>query len=394
MAAEIVSASGVPVVVYDRMPNVGRKFLLAGRGGLNLTHSEGLETFVSRYGAAAAPLRPLLEQFPPADLIAWAHGLGQETFRGSSGRVFPKAMKASPLLRAWLARLRTQGVIFHMRHEWRGWDESGALVFRNENGVAKVHADAVVLALGGASWPRLGSDGGWVEILCEKGVTVNALQPANCGFTVPWSEIFRSRFAGQPLKNIAASFEGETVRGECTITVYGIEGVAIYALSAKLRERIAATGPVTIDIDLRPNISLSDLCRKVDRPRGKDSLANFLRKAARLSPLEIHLLREGCGPGFAASPSVLTQNIKSVPLTLTAPQGLDRAISTAGGIAFSALDEKLMLRALTGVFAAGEMLDFEAPTGGYLLQGAFATGAVAGKGALQLLHKHEIGTGN
>jgi uncharacterized flavoprotein (TIGR03862 family) len=214
MAAEIVSAAGIPVAVYDRMPNVGRKFLLAGRGGLNLTHSEDFESFVSRYGAAAAHLRPVLEAFPPSSLIAWAHGLGQETFVGTSGRVFPKAMKASPLLRAWLARLRAQNVSFHLRHEWRGGDETGALVFRNEGSIAKIHADAVVLALGGASWPKLGSDGGWVDILRAKGVSVNTLEPANCGFTVPWSEIFRNRFAGTPLKNVVLSIGGRTARGE------------------------------------------------------------------------------------------------------------------------------------------------------------------------------------
>jgi len=285
-------------------------------------------------------------------------------------------------------------VIFHMRHEWRGVNDSGALIFRNENGIVTSRADAVVLALGGASWPKLGSDGDWVEILRDRGVAVNALQPANCGFKVPWSEIFRNRFAGQPLKNIAASFEGETIRGECTITDYGIEGGAIYALSAKLRERIAVTGPVTIAIDLRPNSPFSELYRKLHRPRGKDSLANFLRKAAKLSPVEINLLREANGAAMDLDAAALAGRIQSVPVTLSAPQGLDRAISTAGGIAFSALDEKLMHRALPGVFAAGEMLDFEAPTGGYLLQAAFATGVVAGKGALQFLHKQGIGTRN
>lgn len=394
MAAEIVSAAGIPVRIYDRMPNVGRKFLLAGRGGLNLTHSEDFESFVSRYGAATQFLRPILEAFPPAALIAWAHGLGQETFVGTSGRVFPKAMKASPLLRAWLARLRTQGVSFHLRHKWRGWDESGALMFRNESGIAKVHADAVVLALGGASWPKLGSDGGWVDILRAKGVAVNTLEPANCGFTVKWSAIFRDRFAGQPLKNVSLSIGGRTVRGECLVTDYGIEGGAIYALSAQLREMIAATGSAVLTIDLRPDIPVSQLQQKLERPRGKESLTNFLRKALNLSPLEINLLREAHGMNLGSDTERLARNLKSVPLTLTKPQGLARAISTAGGIAFSALDENLMLRTLPGIFAGGEMLDFEAPTGGYLLQGAFATGVCAGRGALQFLQNRAQGTGS
>jgi uncharacterized flavoprotein (TIGR03862 family) len=387
MAAEIVSAKGVPVAVYDRMASAGRKFLLAGRGGLNLTHSEDFETFVPRYGAAAENLRPILEEFPPAALIAWAHGLGQETFVGTSGRVFPKAMKASPLLRAWLARLGAQGVAFRMRQEWCGWDETGALIFRTPSGMAKIRADAVVLALGGASWPKLGSDGGWADILRAKGVAVSALKPANCGFAVPWSDIFRNRFAGAPLKNIAITFGGRTVRGECVITNYGIEGGAIYALSAPLREAIAATGKATVTIDPRPGIPEIQLQSRLARTRGKDSLANFLRKALRLSPLEINLLREAHGAGMAGDASALAQGIKSLPLTLTAPQGTERAISTAGGIAFSALDENLMLRAVPGVFAAGEMLDFEAPTGGYLLQGAFASGVRAARGVLQYLRE-------
>lgn len=393
MAAEIVSAAGIPVHLYDRMPNVGRKFLLAGRGGLNLTHSEDFDSFVSRYGAASESLRPILEAFPPSSLIAWAHGLGQETFVGTSGRVFPKAMKASPLLRAWLARLRAQGVSFHLRHEWRGWDETGALVFRNDNTTVKVHADAVVLALGGASWPKLGSDGGWVDILRTKGVAVNTLEPANCGFTVAWSAIFRDRFAGQPMKNVALSIGGRTVRGECLVTDYGIEGGAIYALSAQLRETIAATGNAVLTIDLRPHIPGPQLQQKLERPRGKESFTNFLRKTLKLSPLEINLLREAHGnPG--ADAERIARNIKSVAVTLTAPQGLARAISTAGGIAFSALDETLMLRAVPGVFASGEMMDFEAPTGGYLLQGAFATGVCAGRGALQFHQKWVQGTGS
>ena len=281
-----------------------------------------------------------------------------------------------------------------MRQEWRGWDETGALVFRNEGGIAKFRADAMVLALGGASWPKLGSDGGWVETLRAKGVPVKALQPANCGFEVHWSAFFRNRFAGQPLKNVTLSLDSHRSRGECVITGYGIEGGAIYALSAPLRDCIAATGSAELTIDLRPDIPVSQLQRKLERDRGKQSLANFLRKAANLSPLEIHLLREAHGTNLGSDAESLVRAIKTVPITLTAPQGLERAISTAGGIAFSALDENLMLRAVPGVFAAGEMLDFEAPTGGYLLQAAFATGVVAGRGILQYLHTKPRSTGS
>jgi hypothetical protein len=381
MAAEVLSANGIAVHVFERMPTMGRKFLIAGRGGLNLTHSEPFEAFVSHYGEASARLRPILEAFPPSKLIAWAHGLGQETFVGSSGRVFPKAMKASPLLRAWLARLRAQNVEFHMRHEWRGWDETGALLFRLPGGtLTRHHSDATVLALSGGSWPKLGSDGAWMDILACKGVALHPLRPANCGFTIAWSDVFRTRFAGQPLKNVTLSFGTRTVRGECVVTDYGIEGGAVYALSAALRDAIAAEGSARLTIDLRPDISLSQLAKRLARPRGKQSLANYLRKAVNLSPMEINLLRESKDANL--NDASLPPLIKSLPLTLTGTQGLARAISTAGGVPFSAVDDSLMLRALPGVFAAGEMLDWEAPTGGYLLQACFATGAAAAKGVL------------
>jgi len=351
MAAEVLGAGGVRATVYDRMPSAGRKFLMAGRGGLNLTHSEPFESFVARYGSAAPRLLPMLEAFPPSALAAWANGLGQETFVGSSGRIFPRAMKASPLLRAWLSRLARYGVQFRLRHEWRG----------------EFDADATVLALGGASWPRLGADGGWVGILERKGVKISRLMPANVGFTVAWSDSFRDRFAGRPLKNVALRFGGQTSRGDAMITRYGIEGGAVYALSSLLRDAIAASGPVTLEIDLRPGQSAEHVARRLDRPRGKSSRSNFLRKSLNLSPLEIGLLRE-TGAG---------DNIKSIPLMLVAPQPLVHAISTAGGVSFDAVDENLMLKALPNVYVAGEMLDWEAPTGGYLLQACFSTGAFA-----------------
>ena len=383
MAAEILSANGVRVTIYDRMPSLGRKFLMAGRGGLNLTHSEPLELFLTRYGAAADKLRPIIDAFPPSALIAWAKGLGQETFVGSSGRVFPKSMKASPLLRAWLARLAEHGVAFRPRHAWRGWDQSGALVFSTPAGEARHIADATVLALGGASWPRLGSDGAWQSILSQAGVAVVPLAPSNCGFSVGWSEAFRSRFAGTPLKNIALSFAGRSVRGEILVTSYGIEGGAVYAMSAALRDAIAARGPVRVEIDLRPQASASDLARRLGKSRGKESLANYLRKAVNLAPVEINLLREAHGPGFGGDSDKLARAIKSVPVTLVDVQPIGRAISSAGGVSFSALDDDLALKIRPSVFVAGEMLDWEAPTGGYLLQAVMASGVFAARAILR-----------
>ncbi len=373
MAAEILSAAGVAVTLYDRMPSVGRKLLMAGRGGLNLTHSEPYETFVTRYGHAAAKLRPMLDAFPPSALIAWAEGLGQPTFVGSSGRVFPKAMKASPLLRAWLARLSAQGVRLLTRRTWLGWTGEGALLFRGPDGEESATPAATVLALGGASWPRLGSDASWVELLRAKGVAIAPLRPSNAGFSVEWSESFRARFAGQPLKNVTLRFDGKESRGDVIVTNYGLEGGAIYALSSRLRDGITASGPVVLEIDLRPDQSAAQLAARLSRPRGKASLSNFLRKAANLSPLEINLLREA---GELPS-DALAARIKALPLTLTASQPLARAISTAGGVSFDAVDHTLMLNALPSVYVAGEMLDWEAPTGGYLLQACFATGAFA-----------------
>ena len=383
MAADILSARGIAVTVYDRMPSPGRKFLMAGRGGLNLTHSEDFEAFLSRYGAAAPRMAPILSAFPPNALIDWAHGLGQETFVGSSGRVFPKAMKASPLLRALLARLASQGAQLRPRHDWRGWNEKGELLFRGGSDEIAVQADATVLSLGGASWPRLGSNGAWRDILKHRGVEVTPLRPANCGFVVEWSAVFRSAFAGQPLKSIALSFAGRTVRGEAMVSAYGIEGGGVYALSAALNEEIVAKGSAVLEIDLRPEMSLADIAAKLLAAKRGQSIANILRKALHLPPVAINLLREAHGVHLPAAPEALARAVKSLPLKLVAPAPIERAISTAGGIALGELDDNLMLCKMHGVFAAGEMLDWDAPTGGYLLTACFATGVAAANGAIQ-----------
>ncbi|MGJ5043710.1 MULTISPECIES: TIGR03862 family flavoprotein [unclassified Bradyrhizobium] len=387
MAAEVLAERGAAVTVYDAMPSVARKFLMAGRGGLNLTHSEELCAFLSRYREAAAWLEPAIRAFPPQRLRDWCEALGEPTFIGSSGRVFPTAMKASPLLRAWLRRLATQGVRFELRHRWTGWDEAGRLTFETPAGLRAITADATVLALGGASWPRLGSDGGWASLLAAKGVAIAPLRPANCGFTVAWSDIFRGRFQGQPLKGIALSFADRSVRGEAIVTRDGIEGGAVYALSAELREAIALEGAAILDVALRPDLATADLVKRLSAPRGKQSFSNVLRKALQLSPVAIGLLQEAAkAQGLSLSsllPDRLAALINAVPIKLTGTAGLARAISSAGGIARDELDADFMLKRLPGVFAAGEMLDWEAPTGGYLLQASFATGVAAGKGVLK-----------
>ena len=389
MAAEILVAGGASVTVYDRMPSAGRKFLLAGRGGLNLTHSEDLERLLDRYGPAQTQLRGAIEAFPPTAVRAWCEGLGQTTFVGSSGRVFPSAMKASPLLRAWLKRLGAAGVQFKLRQRWLGWNDRGCLLFDGPQGREAIAADATVLALGGASWPRLGSTGDWVAPLRAAGVAVAPLTPSNCGFVAPWSPTFRSRFEGQPLKRIALIFGGVAARGEAIVTATGLEGGAVYALSAPLREAIANSGEAILRIDLLPDMPRTDLEARLGQPRGKQSLATFLRKAASLSPAAIGLLQEAAlalpGRAAAMSPAALAELIKGVPVRLTATAPIETAISTAGGIAWEAVDEHLMLRRRPGVFVVGEMLDWEAPTGGYLLQACFSTGAMAGRGALQWL---------
>lgn len=383
MAAERLAQAGLGVVVHERMPSVARKFLMAGRGGLNLTHSEALEPFLGRYDAPAqARIRGWLDAFSPADLTAWAEGLEQATFVGSSGRVFPKAMKASPLLRAWLARLEGLGVEVRTRSRWTGWTDD-ALGFDTPEGERIERPDAVVLALGGASWARLGSDAAWVPALEEAGAVVTPFRPANVGFDVAWSSLFRDRFAGQPLKGVAVTHAGRTVRGEAMIAAYGVEGGAIYALSAALRDAVGRDGQAELTLDLRPDQSWEALTQRLSKPRGKDSLSNWLRKAAHLDPLAIALLREG-GP-LPTEPGSLVARIKGAPLTLTGVQGLSRAISAAGGVSLDAVDEHLMLKTRPGVFLAGEMLDWEAPTGGYLLQASFASGVVAAQGVADWL---------
>ncbi len=391
MAAEVLAEGGAAVTVYDAMPSVARKFLMAGRGGLNLTHSEDVTAFLSRYRDAAAWLQPAIDAFPPQRLRDWCEALGQPTFVGSSGRVFPVAMKASPLLRAWLRRLASQGVGFELRHRWTGWDDEGRLTFETPNGPRAIAADATVLALGGGSWPRLGSDGGWVPILAAKGVAIAPLRPANCGFTVAWSDIFRDRFEGQPLKGIALSFGDRSVRGEAVVTRGGIEGGAVYALSAESREAIARQGEAILHVALRPDLTPADLIARLSAPRGKQSFSNILRKALQLSPVAIGLLQETAKTqGLSLStlpPDRLAALINAVPVQLTGTAGLARAISSAGGIVHDELDADYMLRRLPGVFAAGEMLDWEAPTGGYLLQASFATGVAAAKGVLRWLRQ-------
>jgi uncharacterized flavoprotein (TIGR03862 family) len=391
MAAEVLAQGGANVTIYDAMPSAGRKFLMAGRGGLNLTHSEALPEFMTRYGAAMPRLEPAISAFPPEALRAWSEAVGQPTFVGSSGRVFPQAFKASPLLRAWLRRLDAMGVRLVLRHRWSGWNDDGQLLFQTPDGKRGADPRATVLALGGASWPRLGSDGAWVETLAARDVTISPLRPANCGFTVAWSEIFRNRFEGHPLKGVALSFGQHTVRGEAMITRTGIEGGAVYALSAPLRATIIVTGEAALNIALRPDLEISDLIARLSTPKGKQSVSNWLRKAAHLSPVAIGVLQEAAitsGTSLSSlSPTSLAGLINAVPIRLNSIAPIARAISTAGGIPFDELDTDFMIRRLPGVFAAGEMLDWEAPTGGYLLQASFATGAAAGRGALKWLSR-------
>lgn len=383
MAAEVLAKAGQSVAVYERKPSLGRKFLMAGRGGLNLTHSEHLSLFTGRYRSRSTDLAPLVHDFNPDALRQWCEGLGQETFVGSSGRVFPKSMKASPLLRAWLARLGELGVSFHLQHTWKGW-RNGALVFETAQGAEKtVMARATLLALGGASWPSLGSDGAWVDYMS---IPVAPLRPANCGFSVEWSDFMKQK-AGQPLKNISVTHAGTSVAGEMMVAEKGVEGGAIYALSAPIRDDILANGTAQIKIDLRPGLSHGDIVQKLSLPRARQSLATYLQKTLGLTSLQNTLLREVRADVGAITADDLASLIKAVPLTLTTPFPIERAISTAGGIPFEELDANLMLRQKPGVFCAGEMLDWEAPTGGYLLQATFATARAAASGILRWLEK-------
>jgi hypothetical protein len=420
MAAEVLVNAGVAVDLYDAMPSVGRKFLLAGKGGLNLTHSEPPDRFAARYGARRAQIEALLRDFGAPELRAWAQGLGIETFVGTSGRVFPKDMKAAPLLRAWLQRLRHPahggpGVQFHMRHRWLGWADDGrALRFETPQGEVQAKADAMVLALGGGSWARLGSNGAWVPLLMSRGVAVAPLLPANCGFDVAvqrhlppdgqalpvqvvpeqaragWSEYFRTRFAGRPFKSVAIAFansQGQTFqrKGEFVATATGIEGSLIYAASSLLRDEIIRNGHATLRLDLLPDMSLERVLAEVSHPRGARSLSSHLKSRLGLEGIKMAILHEVLGKDEINQPALLARAIKGLPLQLVAARPINEAISSAGGVLFEVMNEDLMLTALPGVFCAGEMLDWEAPTGGYLLTACFASGRKAGQGVLEFL---------
>jgi len=400
MAAEMLAAQGIEVDLFDAMPSVGRKFLLAGRGGLNLTHSEPAGPFLSRYGARSGDLREALTAFGNDDVRRWAAELGITTFVGTSGRVFPTDLKAAPLLRAWLHRLRAAGVRLHTRHRWTGWDDGGALAFETPAGPRTHAADATVLALGGASWPRLGSDGAWVPLLAARGVDIAPLQPSNCGFDVApmrpgaagWSDVLRQRFAGQPVKPVAARLPTqppqEAVQGEFVLTDTGIEGSLVYAFSARLRDEITAHGQATWLVDLLPQHGAAQVLAEVSRPRGPRSLSTHLKSRLGIAGVKAALLHEVLSPGQLADPAALATALKALPLTLARPRPVEEAISTAGGVRLEALDANAMLREVPGVFCAGEMLDWEAPTGGYLLTACLATGRVAGLGAARWLRTH------
>ena len=388
IAADVLARAGVAITVYDQMPSLGRKFLMAGRGGLNLTHSEELPLFLARYGDIHPLLRRAIEEFPPSAMRAWSDGLGQATFVGSSGRIFPETLKTSPLLRTWLLRLGNLGVKTKLRHRWDGFDADGNLRFAADGKEVSVAPDVVVLALGGASWAKLGSDGKWADILAAQKIAISPLQPTNCGFTAAWSDVLLG-FEGTPLKRISLTFGERSVRGEAMITRDGLEGGAVYALSSPIRDAILKHGETTVTIDLLPDVALAKLGERLSAARGKQSLSNFLRKATHLSPAALSLVREGAlikGLTLAAlNGKDIAALIKSVPVKLTGVQPIATAISTAGGIRFSELDEGFMLKRYPGIFAAGEMLDWEAPTGGYLLQATFATGVAAARGAIEFL---------
>ena len=391
MAAEVLIQAGLRVDLYEAKPSMGRKFLVAGKGGLNLTHSEPLEKFITRYAARLPQLEPMLKDFGPEQVRQWATELGIDTFVGSSGRVFPVGMRTAPLLHAWLRRLRTSGVIFHTRHQWLGWNTDASLRFATLAGEVSFQADAVILALGGGSWPQTGSTGAWVPLLEARGIPVNPLKPANCGFEVAWTEHFRSRFAGHPLKAVILSFTDSQTKtfhqqGEFIVTDTGVEGSLIYACSARLRDEIALSGQALIRLDLAPGWMHARLVERLSRPRGAKSLSSHLERSVGLKGVKAGLLWEFLPKADFADPEKLAAAIKDLPIPLIAARPLEEAISSAGGVDFAALDEHLMLRALPGVFCAGEMLDWEAPTGGYLLTACFATGRWAAMGVRQFLN--------
>ena len=385
MAAEAAAGRGAAVHLFDTMPSVGRKFLMAGKSGLNLTHAEPLSAFLDRFGRHRDRLAPGLERFGPGAVRAWSAGLGVETFVGSSGRVFPVDFKAAPLLRAWLRRLRGVGVRFHVRHRWTGWDSAGLLTFDTADGPVAFAADAVILALGGASWPRLGSDGAWVDLLRKKGVAIEPLLPANCGFDVAWSDHFRERFAGQPVKPVILKVGELNQRGEFVVTAVGIEGSGIYPFSAGLRDQIAASGAAELIIDLLPDHTPGRLAAALSQPRGSRSLAEHLRRTVGITGVKAGLLRELSKPAELGDPGGLARALKSLVLPLKSARPIDEAISSAGGVAWSGLPDTLMIEALPGIFAAGEMLDWEVTTGGYLLTACLALGKQAGEGAADWL---------
>ncbi|MDE2598653.1 MAG: TIGR03862 family flavoprotein [Rhodocyclaceae bacterium] len=389
-AAEVLSTTGLGIDLFDAMPSLGRKFLMAGRGGLNLTHSEPLEVFLTRYGLRCHEIGPMVSACSPQSLQDWAEGLGIQTFIGSSGRVFPREMKAAPLLRAWLHRLRGRGVNIHVRHRWLGWSADGALLFSTPQGETATHAAATILALGGGSWARLGSDGTWMPPLAEKGVALAPLKPANCGFELRWSDYFREHFAGEPVKNVAASClddKGQTLRrqGEFVISAHGVEGGLIYALSAPLRDALDRDGQATLTLDLLPDRTAERVLADVRHPRGSRSLSSHLQSRVGIAGVKAALLREVLSKDEMQDAARLAAAIKALPLTLKATRPIDEAISTAGGVCFEALDDTLMLKNLPGTFCAGEMLDWEAPTGGYLLTGCIASGQTAARGVLAWL---------
>ena len=387
MAAEVLSQQHIKVDVYDSMSSLGRKFLMAGKSGLNLTHSEPFEKFVSRYGNRRKEIEKWLMDFTPDDLREWAHRLGVETFVGTSGRVFPKEMKASPLLRVWLKRLDEAGVNFYLRHKWVGWNADKSLKFETPEGEKPVNADAVVLSLGGGSWARLGSDGAWVNWLKQAGVKVEALKPSNCGFDVAWSPHFRGKFNGHPIKSVVLSFESFRQQGEFIVTKEGVEGSLIYAASALIRDAIEVKGEAVISLDMAPDRSHEWLFEKLSKPRGSRSMSSHLEKTVGLKGVKAGLLYEFVSKEDLLSVEKLTSSIKQLRIPLIAPRPLDEAISSAGGVTFESLNENLMIRELPGIFCAGEMLDWEAPTGGYLLTACFASGRVAGEGVLKWLIK-------
>jgi uncharacterized flavoprotein (TIGR03862 family) len=385
MAAEVISAHGVKVDVYDAMPSVGRKLLMAGKSGLNITHSDPFDVFASRYGKRRENIEPMLKAFGADELREWVHSLGIQTFIGTSGRVFPMGMKASPLLRTWLNRLAASNVTVHLRHKWTGFLPDSSLRFVTPDGEVTIKPDAVVLALGGGSWSRLGSDGAWVDWLKQTGAQVESLRPANCGFDVAWSEHFREKYEGHPIKSVILSFGEFRGQGEFIVTKEGVEGGLIYTVSAMIRDEIEAKGKAVTFLDLKPDRTLEWLTEKLSKPRGKRSLASFLEKTLGIHHVKAGLLREFVSKEDFTNPERLAAFIKTLPIPLVAPRPLDEAISTAGGVTFESLDESLMLKNLPGVFCAGEMLDWEAPTGGYLLTACFSSGYIAGHGVLDWL---------